>query len=127
MSRIHFDPEIGDAAADGAVLAGISPDTGTPFFAAAADEPAPMEYDDARRTANLKSLSGGRWRIASDGEHAVMRRNRDKGALCGTFNEAGWYWGSEINRRKARTWNIRDGSANDDFKFRPSAVRLVRD
>ena len=118
----------GDSLPGGIVFGGLSPDTGKPFFAAAADESAPMGWEDANRTAVRKSADGNRWRLATEGEWTVLRRNRDKGALAGTFNEAGWYWTAhEVNRRKARTLNPKDGTRNDDFKFRPSLVRLVRD
>lgn len=129
MPRIHKELQTDDVTQDGAVLAGISPDTGKPFFAAAADEAAPMDWEQARRTANLKSLrTGVVWRLATDAEHAVLSKNRDVGALRGTFNNSAWYWSAnEINQRKARTWNYGEGSRSDDFKFRPSAVRLVRD
>jgi hypothetical protein len=129
MPRIHSEREIGDTAQDGAVLAGISPDTGKPFFAAAADENALMGWEQARRTASLISLrSGVRWRLATDAEHTVLRKNRDQGGLRDTFCDSAWYWSAdEINQRKARSWNYGEGSRSEDFKFRPSTVRLVRD
>lgn len=120
--------EPGDMTPEGTVFVGISPDTCKPVFVAPMDEPLAMTWEHANRTAGRKSSRDVRWRLPTDAEHTLLRRVRNEGVLRGTFNDNAWYWsGAEVNRRKARTWNYGEGNYSDDFKFRPSAVRLVRE
>lgn len=125
-------PEAGERREDGAVCAGVSPETGNPFYAAAGDEPLTMAWEDAQRTARTSAAHGlDGWRLPALRELDVLRANRDKGALKNTFGTAagtGLYWSSEAyNPFLACALDAGSGGQHWERKALRCAVRLVRD
>lgn len=111
--------EPGDVMDDGTVYAGASPDTGMPMYTTPADAPLAYTFNEARKYAkSLNAHSHEDWRIPSKAELNEMWKNRDKGALKGTFNlngssYAGWYWSSSpIDGRALWTQCFSDGEQN---------------
>jgi hypothetical protein len=134
-------PQAGDRMPDGTVCAGISPDSGEPFYAAAADEPLMMTWAQANEAA-AKSKAHGRkgWRLPTKDEQQVLYSNRHRGALARTFNEtgaahAGRYWSCTERPRTAMfsipgcAWVQEFGVVNRGTYYDGGAlsVRLVRD
>lgn len=143
LCRRIENPEAGDAMPDGTVYAGVEPETGKRIFAAPADASFQMMFNEAAQYARTacaeKYLGHDDWRVPSRAELNVLFENRQKGALAGTFQEAGvfhadydagrsaFYWSSESYRGKAGygQW-FDDGTPNyidDDIG---KSVRLVR-
>jgi hypothetical protein len=98
--RAKTAPEIGDTMEDGAIFAGISPDTGRRMYTRPADAPLTMKWREAMNyAANLDAHGHKDWRLPSKDELDVLYQNRNKGALKGTFRTvnrgsgfARWYW-----------------------------------
>jgi len=126
-------PQPGDKMDDGTIYAGTSPDTHKPMYATPADAPGTYTFNEAAKYASKLEANGHHdFRVPSKGELNVLRENRDKGKLKGTFNEtgsgsAGWYWSSSqfIN---FYAWDQRfsDGHQYYDFKLLGSSLRCVR-
>jgi hypothetical protein len=126
-------PEPGDVMPDGTIYAGISPDTRKPFYVAATDAPANpdfiMAFNKASACAEKLTAHGyDDWRLPTKAELDLLFRNREKGALKGTFNltgseDAGWYW-SSTRGPSGGAWGQRfsDG-IQDDYG---TSVRCVR-
>ena len=130
--------EVGERMKDGTIFAGISPDTGKPFYAEDADggEYLTMRWKTALGHAADSSAHGLRgWRLPTRAELGVMFENRGKGALKGTFNEtgftdAGWYWSSTSPFDfQAVATCFKDGEPYqcNVLKKPKASVRLVRD
>jgi hypothetical protein len=84
-------PEIGERMPPGDfhagwIYAGISKTTHQPFYVAPKDA-GNFEWDHAMVWAEYEGAG-----VPSREELDQMYTNRNKGALKGTFNEAGWYW-----------------------------------
>jgi len=131
-------PEVGDKMPDGTIYAGISPDTGRAMYAAPADvyigdKPAQMTFAKAKWLAkNFQLGDNSDFRLPSERELNELFKNKNKGALKGTFNETGkwrggWYTSSSTDHILA-VWQQRfsDGSSNNYDKIDVSSVRLVR-
>jgi hypothetical protein len=126
-------PEIGDEMADGTVYAGISPDTHKPMYARPRDESVVLTFNEAAKHAkNLEAHGHHDFRAPSKNELSVLRENRNKGKLAGTFNEtgstsAGWYWSSTPNY-KTTAWAQRfsDGIQSNIGRDYDSSLRCVR-
>lgn len=126
------EPQVGDAMPDGTVYAGISPDSGRPMYAAAADAPLTMKWKEAMEYAAALDAQGHKdWRVPTGGELDALFNNR---AAIGGFNEtgshpAGWYWSSTEDRYDADSaWDQRFSDGNRDWhrKSHESSLRLVR-
>ena len=79
--------EIGNRMPDGTIYAGISPDTKQPMYAAPADAPMSMDFNEAAEYAKGLEVGGKKdFRVPSLNELNVLFQSRDKGALKGTFN-----------------------------------------
>jgi hypothetical protein len=82
--------QIGDVMADGTIYAGISPDTNRPMYAAPADAPLTMTFNQAAQYAQDLEVGGKKdFRVPSKAELEVLLQNLEKGALKGTFNLSG--------------------------------------
>lgn len=125
-------PQPGTALPDGTIYAGISPDTGKAFYAAAQDAPKLLTWHKGRRYAVNSTKHGHNdWRVPTSGELNVLFNNR---AAIGGFNEsglfpAGWYWSSsDANSTRARNQRFSDGAQDytNYLKFFSLSVRCVR-
>jgi hypothetical protein len=135
ISTGHGEPEIGDKMPDGTVLAGISPDTNKPMYAASADASLRMTFNDAQQYfAQLNAHGHKDWRIPTKAELNVLFENREKGALKGTFNstasdDASYYWSAALGKG-SRAWiqQFSDGHHYyDNFEwYGKCSVRCVR-
>ena len=100
------EPQIGDVMADRTVYAGISPATDEALYVAAQDAPATMKWKAAMKYAADLDANGHRdWRLPSKAEMDLLYRNKDAGALKGTFKDkvngsgyARWYWSCAEHR-----------------------------
>lgn len=115
---------------DGTIYAGVSPDTGKAFYAAAQDGPGLMSWRRAQDYASQSNAHGrGDWRLPTPGELDVMFNNR---AAIGNFDGAGpfhveWYWSSsESNSNNAWFQKFSDGNQIICGKRHGLAVRCVR-
>lgn len=97
------EPPVGGVMKDRTIYAGTSPATGRDMYAAPADAPLTMTFNEASGYAKKlnadKHLGHNDWRVPSEGELNVLFENRNCGSLNGTFNETGalpggWYWSS---------------------------------
>ena len=91
----------GDRMQDGTISAGFSPDTVRPMYTTSHDAPLAYTFNEAAEYA--KQLNAQRhlgyddWRAPSEAELDSLWKNRDQGALKGTFNligPASFYWSS---------------------------------
>jgi hypothetical protein len=126
--------KIGDKMPDGTIYAGISPDTKEPMYAAPADAPLTMKFNEARRyAAGLDACGHKDWRVPTMAELQVLFNNR---AAIKGFKEdhdflsgENWYWAS--NSEKTMTtvaWSqfFGEGSQFPNLKDCDLSVRLVR-
>jgi hypothetical protein len=127
-------PMPGTVMPDGTVYAGLSPDTGRAFYAAANDAPKLMTWNDATAYARASTAHGhSDWRVPTMNELDVIFNNS---AAIGGFNASGslsggMYWssskdGAVILHIRARDWTFSDGSQIFDTKSARSSVRCVR-
>lgn len=94
---------IGDKCSDGAVYAGVSPDSDVPMYTTRADASPPGTYTWTAATeycADLVAHGHDDWSVPSIDELSVLYNNR---AAIGNFNvsglfPAGWYWSSMESR-----------------------------
>lgn len=122
-------PQVGQRMPDGSIYAGISPDTGKPFFAAPADAPLTYTFNQARDYATAFDAHGHKdWRVPTRSELNVLFENR---AAIGGFKvsgsyPAGWYWSS--SRYDPDTWAQRfsDGDQRLNYRCLASSLRCVR-
>jgi hypothetical protein len=118
---------IGDEMPDGAIYAGISPDTGKAIYARPKDESGPYNFYEAETQA--KSYG---FRLPTKDELAVLYQNRNKGKLKGTFNETGsnptgLYWTSLANKTSAWAQCFSDGQKIfNRLKTKEASLRLIR-
>jgi hypothetical protein len=81
---------------DGTIFAGISPALGRRIFVAPQDASVAMKWKAAQLYAlDLDAHGHQDWKVPSREELELLYRNRNKGALKGTFNARGRYWSSE--------------------------------
>ena len=133
------EPQIGDVMADGTVYAGISPATDEALYVAAQDAPATMKWKAAMKYAADLDANGHKdWRLPSKAEMDLLYRNKDAGALKGTFKDkvsgfglALWYWScTEHASNSSGAWGqcfTDGGGAWDNSKGLPVlSVRCVR-
>ena len=124
------EPKIGDEMPDGAVYAGISPDTGKAMYTTPADAPLTYTFNQAQKYAEKLDAHGHKdWRAPTKAELNVLFKNR---AAIGGFNEsgsypAGWYWSSSQNHDFI-AWGQRfsDGYQGYNSKYNDSSLRCVR-
>ena len=92
-------PEIGDKMEDGAIYAGISPDTNKPMYAASADEGVMLDFNAAaERAVEASQKTGEAYRLPTERELNVLFNNHAAiGGFNNTDNFAMWYWSSETN------------------------------
>jgi hypothetical protein len=128
-------PEVGDTCADGALYAGVSPDTGNALFVTRRDASGFWRWKEGMEyAAELDAHGHTDWRLPSRAELHVLYQNRDKGALKGTFDESGgefvgWYWSSTEHPDDAgAAWMERfsDGNRDWDWKVIDASVRPIR-
>lgn len=123
----------GDKQPDGTVRAGLSPDTSKEMYAAPADAPLAMTFNEAgdyAKQLNRETYLGHHdWRIPTKAELNVLFNNR---AAIGGFDISGsdpssWYWSSSSNGEWG-AWYQRfsDGYQDYSTKYDHSSVRLVR-
>jgi hypothetical protein len=124
--------EIGDTMADGTILAGISPDTNKPLYAAPSDAPSLVQFNEAAQyAANLKIGDKKDFRVPSEAELLVLYMNRNKGALKGTFNQTALahgntYWASTPVGITMSIQSFADGEQCSSRLENPISVRCVR-
>ena len=92
-------PEVGDRMPDGTIFAGISPDTNQPMYAAPADASLSLAFNAAVEYAAKLEVGGKKgFRLPTEKELGVLYKNKDKGALAGSFNAGSgmshFYWSS---------------------------------
>ena len=125
------EPKPGDKMADGAVYAGISPDTGKAMYATPADAPLTYTFNQAQKYAEKLDAHGHKdWRVPTKGELNVLFKNR---AAIGGFDisgsdPAGWYWSSsQTISYGAWVQRFSDGGQDVDYsKDFDSSLRCVR-
>lgn len=123
--------KIGDKDADGWIYAGISEDTGRPFFAAPKDMGISVGWYDALRAASaLDAECKKNVRLPSRGELNQLFNAR---AAIGGFNETGFdavnsYWSSAgFSTGSARAQSFKDGEPRIfTLLYDCAAVRFVR-
>ena len=119
----------GQRTPDGAIYAGISPDTGLPMYTTPTDSLCASWHSAIAYAAKLDTHGRKDWRVPTDSELAVLFKNR---AAIGNFDctghpETGWYWSSShISICNAWTQRFRDGRQTFIRKHNASAVRCVR-
>jgi hypothetical protein len=123
-------PIPGSVMADGTVYAGLSPETGQAFYAAAKDAPEVMTWGEAEEYARSSAAHGhSDWRLPTLSELNVMFNNR---TAIGGFNLTGWgpkglYWSaSESSGDGALTKTFKDGALAQDYKGFRLSFRCVR-
>lgn len=115
---------------DGAIFAGLSPDTGKPMFAAPRDEDILMDFKAAQERAVQKSKeTGKKYRVPTGRELFVIFNNR---AALGDFKSSGelpfgWYWSSSAINAAAACYRFSDGNSGFDDRGSTYSVRLVRE
>jgi hypothetical protein len=125
---------IGDRMADGSIYAGMSPNSGKKLFAAAANAPRPMTFQDAERYANSLDVHGHKdWRLPSLKELRQLFQSR---AAIGGFatphgsRDALWYWSrTEVADIPSYVWvvDLREGHSDWVHKKNDSiSSRAVR-
>jgi hypothetical protein len=124
------EPKPGDKMPDGAVYAGISPDTNKPMYATPADAPLTYTFNQAQKYAEHLDAYGHKdWRVPTKGELNVLFQNR---AAIGGFDisgsdPAGWYWSSsQLYNVKAWGQRFSDGDQKYYSKNGDSSLRCVR-
>jgi hypothetical protein len=111
----------------GWIYMGPDEETGEVFYAAPKDESGPFTFNQAAKRA---ASTGAK--VPSQSQLDKMYRNRDKGALKGTFNvtgsyPAGWYWSSSQASSLAWAHRFSDGTQTSNFRNdNDSSLRLVR-
>ncbi len=122
--------EVGTRMADGAIFAGISPDTELPIFVAPADEEVLLSFDKAQERAVEKSEEEGReYRVPSASELKMIFNSR---AAIGGLNltgddPEGFYWSStEVSDVYGRCQCFSNGQLHSDLRTSRNSVRLVR-
>jgi hypothetical protein len=123
-------PTPGTIMPDGTIYAGISPNTGQAFYAAATDEPEVLNWNAALKRAVNKDAHGHKdWLIPTEQELGVLFNNH---AAISGFNTsgsfpAGWYWSSsESDTTNSWVRRFSDGSQGFNFKYNGQSVRCVR-
>ena len=123
-------PRIGAVMPDGTIYAGVSPDTGQRMYAAAADVPLALTFNEAADYAAGLHVHGHQdWRVPTKDELNVLFNNR---AAIGGFNVTGsdlygWYWSSS----QGYGWNawcqdFGAGFSGEENKAALSSLRPVR-
>ncbi len=127
------NPKVGDVMPDGTIYAGVSPDTNQRMYAAPADAPLSMNFNEAAEYAkDLKVGDKQDFRLPTEAELNVLFENREKGALKGTFNltgyyPVGWHWSSmSVSEGLALGQRFRDGQQDRHHRLNVSSVRCVR-
>jgi hypothetical protein len=131
-------PQVGDVMPDGTIYAGISPDTHKKLFVMPRDDSISGSFNtvaDRVEKANAQKILGhDDWRMPTRNELIMLYRNRDAGALKGTFNEMGshdksWYWGDpqKIDPRIAPQVCFKDGVDKNFTEYSQGSLRCVRD
>ncbi len=135
--------EPGAKMADGSIFAGLTDDGKQQIFAMPADLSITLTFNDAAKVVkNLnadKALGQDDWQIPSLENARVLYKNKNEGALKGTFNTSGnkgsvsdcpdWYW-SSTKPQESYLHNVRflDGFESWDHmdnRLRCRPVRLV--
>ncbi len=124
---------VGAKMRDGTIYAGISPTTQEPMYAAPADAPKRLTFNKAAEYADALEVGGKNdFRMPDQAELDVLYKNRNEGALAGTFNEAGsitagWFWSSTPDSDHA-AWSQRfsNGGQVREGKGCHSSVRCIR-
>lgn len=125
--------KVGDIMPDGAIYAGISPNTNERMYVTAKDASLLMDFNAAAKYAkNLDEHGHKDWRVPTKEELNVLFQNRNKGALRGTFNTTGLYpviyYRSSTTDEDNRKWGQRfnDGLQHMHGGDYHSSVRCVR-
>lgn len=133
MAPDERDPKIGLKMEDGTIYAGVSPDTGKPFYTMPEDVPRIMTFNTAAKYAKRLFAHGHHdWRLPSEKELCILRANRTVGALGGTFNQsafpapAGRYWVAGDSHYSSDAMRFCSGDTRYTRNYIPSAARLVR-
>ncbi len=134
---VDADLHIGDIISDGTIYAGVSPDTGKPLYAAPADAPLTMTFNEAQKLADRKNvhkaLGHDDWRIPTKDELNLLFNNR---AAISGFNlsgsaPSGYYWSSSSGDKcSAGCQRFSDGrqfeEAAEAIRDDHATLRLVR-
>lgn len=119
--------EVGDTMPDGTVYAGISPDTGKPFYTTPDDAPLTVRWEEAMEfAAAFRGHGHKNWRVPTKAELNVLFNNR---AVVGGSDFAGWYWSSTEHPDHAdEAWLERfsDGNRHWLYKTNVASLRCVR-
>jgi hypothetical protein len=122
--------KIGTKMPDGTIYAGISPDSGRAMYAALADAPLKMMFNEGTAYAATLDVHGHKdWRLPTRAELKVLFKNRAAigGFDTSGFGPAGWYRSSsEIDSWFAWEQRFSDGAPFNYDKGVQSAVRPVR-
>lgn len=128
--------EIGQRMDDGTIYAGVDPENeSNDLFTTPKDVSSVMKWNAAMKYAADLDVHGHQdWKLPNQSQLNVLYKNKDKGALSGTFNETGsypvcWYWSSsELHDFANRAWMQRfnDGNQNWDDEHNVASLRPVR-
>ena len=128
-----YAPQPGDKMPDGSIYVGISPDTEKPMYAAPADCALDLTFNRAAKHAKklnkAYALGHKDWRVPTPAELNLLYKNRDKGALKGTFkySPADDYLSSRhCYFFLAHVQRFYDGQQSNSDRFSPMHVRYVR-
>jgi hypothetical protein len=116
---------------DGAISAGVSPDTGRPLYTTPKDAPLTYTFDKAQAyCARLDAHGHKDWRAPAKAELNELFKNR---AVIENFNTPGsptdWYWSSSryyINSYFAWGQRFSDGIRSSGYRSHAVALRCVR-
>jgi hypothetical protein len=106
---------------DGTVYAGISPDSGEAMYVTPGDAPQQTTFNQAAKYAAALDAHGHTdWRLPTKTEMQELYKNRNEGALKGTFNQrsgsgfAHWYWSCAEDREDPSDVYVVDFTDGDD-------------
>ena len=125
--------EPGDVVPDGTIYGGISPTRHKPMYVAPADAPLRMKFNESAAYAKTVQVGDKRDFFVPDvAELNVLFKNKDRGALKGTFttarfNSANYYWSSEAsNDKKGNSRWFVNGWKTAKLQSRRASVRCIR-
>lgn len=115
---------------DGAIYAGISPDTDEPLYAAPAAATGVYNWNRAAEYCAAMRIHGPQgWRVPTKDELNLLYNNRDGigGFDTSGSDHGGWYWSSsEVDPDFAWAQRFSDGEQYYNLRNYVSSVRCVR-
>ncbi|MBI3440595.1 MAG: hypothetical protein HY052_02130 [Proteobacteria bacterium] len=125
---------IGDRMEDGTIYAGLSPNTGRAMYAAPADAPLCLDFNEAARYAQELVVGDKHdFRVPSKAElSCLFNVCKDRGAFKGAFDLSGtyprgWYWsGTGFDETNGYCTRPTDAWRVTNFLTNKRSVRCIR-